>query len=171
MKTLLLIVTLSFFTLKSAAQDFTPKAATPQMEYVMQLHVTLGETYTVGNTPTGRRQVVPITGGTFNGPLLHGTILNGGADYQLISADGKHSTLEAIYSIKTDDGVIIHVRNQGIVYSGKDAKGNDIFYFKAAPRFEAPIDSNYDWLNHAIYVCSPSFGVPSTITLDVWMVK
>ena len=66
----------------------------PETEFVMQLRVTLGEAYSVGETPQGKRLVIPITGGTFEGPLLKGTILNGGADYQL--ADGTRTSLEAI---------------------------------------------------------------------------
>lgn len=143
--------------------------AGPGTEFVMQLRVTLGEAYTVGDTPQGRRTVIPITGGTFFGPLLKGTIINGGADYQL--ADGSRSSLEAIYSIKTDDGVYIHVRNRGIIYQGPDARGQQTFYFKAAPQFEAPKDSKYAWLNNAIYVCSPDFSQGGGITLNVWMVK
>lgn len=169
--TFLLSILLAFCAHACQAQTVTPKAATPEMEFVMQLNVTLGEAYTVGETQSGKRHVIPITGGTFEGPLVRGTIEKGGADYQLISADGKRTTLEAIYSIKTDDGVYIHVRNQGIVYTGKDASGNDTFYFKAAPKFEAPMDSKYAWLNNAIYVCTPSFGAPGTILLDVWKVK
>ena len=171
MKSLLIAIALAFCSLSTHAQTTSPKAATPEMEFVMQLNVTLGEAYTVGETPAGKRHVIPITGGTFEGPLLRGTIINGGADYQLISADGKRTTLEAIYSIKTDDGVNIHVRNQGIIYSGKDASGKDSFYFKAAPKFEAPQESKYNWLNNAIYVCAPSFGTQGTITLDVWRIK
>ena len=169
--TFLLSILLVFCAHSCQAQTVTPKAATPEMEFVMQLNVTLGEAYTVGEIQSGKRHVIPITGGTFEGPLVRGTIEKGGADYQLISADGKRTTLEAIYSIKTDDGVYIHVRNQGIVYTGKDASGNDTFYFKAAPKFEAPMDSKYAWLNNAIYVCAPSFGAPGTILLDVWKVK
>ena len=119
--TIIIIIILMFCSLSTNAQNNYPKAATPEMEFVMQLNVTLGEAYTVGDTQSGKRHVIPITGGTFEGPLLHGTIINGGADYQLVSADGKRTTLEAIYSIMTHDGVYIHVRNQGIVYSGKDA--------------------------------------------------
>lgn len=164
-------IALAFCALTSAAQGVSPKAATPELEFVMQLNVSLGETYVVGETPAGTRQVIPIAGGTFEGPQLRGTIVGGGADYQLVGSDGKRTTLEAVYSIKTDDGVHIHVRNQGIVCSGKDTSGRDTFYFKAAPKFEAPVDSRYDWLNNAIFVCSPSFGAPGTITLDVWMVR
>ena len=120
----------------------------------------------------GKRIVIPITGGVFEGPLLKGTILNGGADYQLANADGSRTELEAIYSIRTDDGVNIHVRNYGIVYNGKDAQGNPSFYFKAAPKFEAPTNSRYAWLNNAIFVCQPEWTHEfKGIVLNVWMVK
>ena len=134
--------------------------------------ITAIEVYTVGETPHGKRVVIPITGGTFEGPLLKGTILNGGADYQLASSDGKRTELEAIYSIKTDDGTYIHVRNRGIIANDKDAEGHPTFYFKAAPQFEAPFDSPYAWLNNAIYVCQPEWGQQfAGIVLNVWKVK
>ena len=166
--TMLLMLT---FAITVSAQDATPKD-TPQLEFVMQLKVTLGEVYTVGETPHGKRVVIPITGGTFEGPLLKGTILNGGADYQLASSDGKRTELEAIYSIKTDDGTYIHVRNRGIIANDKDAEGHPTFYFKAAPQFEAPFNSPYAWLNNAIYVCQPEWGQQfAGIVLNVWKVK
>ena len=80
--------------------------------------------------------------------------------------------LEAIYSIKTDDGVNIHIRNRGLICTGKDANGNPQFYFRTAPQFEAPMDSKYAWLNNAIFVCQPSMGGENgLICLKVWMVK
>ncbi len=142
----------------------------PETEFVMQLKVTLGEPYVVGETPHGKRTVIPITGGTFEGPLLKGTILNGGADWQL--AKGNRTELEAIYSIKTDDGVFIHIRNRGIISSGQDADGKPSFYFKAAPTFEAPEDSKYAWLNNALFLCAPVWGGDfKGIVLNVWKVK
>ena len=139
-------------------------------EFVMQLKVSLGAAYSVGETPKGRRTVIPITGGTCEGPLLKGTIINGGADWQL--AKGNRTELEAIYSIKTDDGVYIHIRNRGIIYSGQDANGQQSFYFKAAPTFEAPEDSKYAWLNNALFICSPEWGGEGGgITLNVWKIK
>lgn len=141
----------------------------PETEFVMQLHVTLDAPYSVGETPHGRRTVIPITGGTFEGPLLKGTILNGGADWQL--AKGGRTELEAIYSIKTDDGVYIHIRNRGIICGGQDAQGRPSFYFKAAPQFEAPEDSKYAWLNNALFLCAPAPSQGGGITLNVWKVK
>lgn len=169
MKKLLLTFLLAVYGLMTNAQTYPPKD-TPQLEFALQLRVTLGEAFSIENTQHGRRTVIPITGGTFEGPLLKGTILNGGADYQL-NAENR-TELEAIYCIKTDDGVYIHVRNRGIIANGKDANGKPTFYFKAAPQFEAPADSRYGWLNNALFVCAPEWTKEfQGIVLNVWKVK
>ena len=169
MKTILTMI-VALMALTASAQNNAPKEA-PQLEFALQLKVTLGGTYAIPNTQHGRRTVIPITGGTFEGPLLKGTIVNGGADYQLANADGR-TEIEAIYSIKTDDGVYIHVRNRGIIANEKDANGRPSFYFRAAPQFEAPADSKYGWLNNALFVCAPEFSQAfKGIVLNVWKVK
>jgi hypothetical protein len=169
MKKLLLTFLLAAYGLMANAQTYPPKD-TPQLEFALQLRVTLGEAFSIENTQHGRRTVIPITGGTFEGPLLKGTILNGGADYQL-NAENR-TELEAIYCIKTDDGVYIHVRNRGIIANGKDANGKPTFYFKAAPQFEAPADSRYGWLNNALFICAPEWTKEfQGIVLNVWKVK
>ena len=170
MKRSLLTTLLAWFVLSMNAQTYPPKDA-PQLEFALQLKVTLGEAYAINNTQHGRRTVIPITGGTFEGPGLKGTIINGGADYQLNGADGR-TELEAIYCIKTDDGTYIHVRNRGIIANGKDADGKPTFYFRAAPQFEAPADSPYGWLNNALFVCAPEWSKDfQGIVLNVWKVK
>jgi hypothetical protein len=170
-RTLAIIWTLLTMTAALQAQITAP-TDTPELEFALQLKVTLGETYTIDSTQHGRRIVIPIIGGTFEGPHLRGTILNGGADYQLSNADGSRTELEAIYSILTDDGIHIHVRNRGIISNGKDADGQPTFYFKAAPQFEAPQNSRYGWLNNALFVCQPDWSQPfKGIVLNVWQVK
>jgi hypothetical protein len=151
----------------------------PELEFALQLKVTLGETYSCGETQHGRRTVIPITGGTFEGPALKGTVISGGADYQLANSAGR-TEVEAIYSIKTDDGVYIHVRNRGIIAMGQPSSSGDegskpaqpSFYFRCAPQFEAPADSRYAWLNNSLFLCAPAFD-PSFkgIVLNVWRVK
>ena len=171
MKKFLLSTIAMMAYLMSANAQVTEPQNTPQLEFALQLKVTLGEAYSCGETQHGRRTIIPITGGTFEGPNIKGTILNGGADYQLANAENR-TELEAIYCIKTDDGVNIHVRNRGIIANGKDEQGNPTFYFKAAPQFEAPADSKYAWLNNAIFVCQPDFsGGFKGIVLNVWKVK
>ena len=170
MKKILFLTLLTAFMLKVSAQSYPPKQ-TPKLEFALQLKVTLGQAFSMENTQHGRRTVIPITGGTFEGPGIKGTIINGGADYQLANAQGR-TELEAIYCIKTDDGVYIHVRNRGIIASGKDADGKPTFYFRAAPQFEAPADSKYGWLNDALFVCAPEFSQQfQGIVLNVWKVK
>ena len=142
--------------LQVSAQSYPPKD-TPQLEFALQLEVTLGQAFSIENTQHGRRTVIPITGGTFEGPGIKGTIINGGADYQLANAQGR-TELEAIYCIKTDDGVY--------------ADGKPTFYFRAAPQFEAPADSKYGWLNNALFVCAPEFSQQfQGIVLNVWKIK
>ena len=170
-KVLLSTIILLASVMTASAQVAEPKD-TPQLEFALQLKVTLGDSYDVGETQHGQRIVIPITGGTFEGPAIKGTIINGGADYQLANKALNRTELEAIYSIKTDDGVYIHVRNRGIIWSGKDAQDNPSFYFKAAPQFEAPTDSKYAWLNNSLFVCAPDFTQQfKGIVLNVWRVK
>ena len=170
MKKILMIALLAVASVTGWAQAPAPDEA-PQLEFALQLKVTLGEAFAIDNTQHGRRTVIPITGGTFEGPLLKGTIINGGADYQLANAQGR-TELEAIYCIKTDDGVYIHVRNRGIICGGTDADGKPSFYFRAAPQFEAPADSKYGWLNNSLFICAPTFSSDfKGITLNVWRVK
>ena len=170
-KILLSMIAFVALSLSASAQVAEPQN-TPQLEFALQLKVTLGEAYTCGETQHGQRTIIPLTGGTFEGPNIKGTIINGGADYQLNNKATGRTELEAIYCIKTDDGVNIHVRNRGIIANGKDEQGNPTFYFKAAPQFEAPADSKYAWLNNAIFVCQPDFsGGFKGIVLNVWKVK
>ena len=144
----------------------------PQLEYVVELKVKCEGAYQVGQTSHGNRFIIPIVGGTFEGPKMKGTILSGGADYQLQDNEHGRTEVEAIYSIKTDDGVNIHVRNRGLICTGKDENGNPQFYFRTTPQFEAPFDSKYAWLNNAIFVCQPAFGGnDGTINLKIWKVK
>lgn len=165
---LIAIALLLSLTITAMAQDNAPKP--PELEYVMELKVTCDAPFSCGMTSRGERVVIPITGGTFEGPKLKGTILSGGADYQYVDHQKGRNEIEAIYCIKTDDGVNIHIRNCGLIVSGKDDNGNPQFYFRAAPKFDAPNDGKYAWLNNAIFVCVPGFG-QGYISLKVWMVK
>ena len=167
MKRFFTVVMLLAFVLGVKAQENAP-----QLEYVVELKVKCEGAYQVGKTSHGNRFIIPIVGGTFEGPKMKGTILPGGADYQLQDNEHGRTEVEAIYSIKTDDGVNIHVRNRGLICTGKDENGNPQFYFRTTPQFEAPFDSKYAWLNNAIFVCQPAFGGnDGTINLKIWKVK
>lgn len=146
----------------------------PDLEFICDLKVTIDTPSELGETPRGKRVIIPISGGTFEGPYMKGIVLRGGADYQYVNTEMGRTELEAIYTIKTDDSIYIHVRNIGLIYNPKEDKTNNSpektgFYFRAAPKFEAPTDSKYAWLNNAIYICKP---VPQKdyISIQVWKV-
>lgn len=121
----------------------------PQLEHVMTVRATVDAMMSMGKTPQGERRVVPINGGTFEGPGLKGTILPGGEDWQLIREDGVME-LDARYWLRTDDGAVIRVHNQVLSASAPAGEGKKR-YARSSVRFEAPL-GKYDWLNKAVYV-------------------
>lgn len=157
---------LLFFTFLFENSAIAQEFVAPDLEFICELKVTIDPVINLGETPRGKRIIIPISGGTFEGPKLKGTVLKGGADYQYVSRNGERTELDAIYTIKTDDNVYINIRNIGILYKSKENK--DI-YFRTAPKFEAPVDSKYDWLNNAIFICKP-VGKEGYISIQVWKV-
>ncbi|HTV80716.1 MAG TPA: DUF3237 domain-containing protein [Steroidobacteraceae bacterium] len=133
----------------------------PDLNLLLELRATLDTPIVVGEVPEGRRRVVPVTGGTFSGPKLRGTIMPGGADWQYLRSDGV-MVVEAQYLLRTDDGVIIQVSNRGMRHgpeavmqrlaAGEPVDAAD-YYFRATPRLTAPAGA-YDWLNRRIFLCS-----------------
>ena len=126
------------------SQDEPPA---PHLEFAFEETVTLGEAMQVGETPLGSRTIIPITGGTFEGPELKGTIIGGGWDWQLLRADGC-TDVEADYMIRTDDGVVINVINVGVLCP---PEGGQPRLVRTQPRFEAPL-GRYDWLNRSAFI-------------------
>ena len=119
----------------------------PQLRFVFEEQVTLAADIPVGDTPIGKRNIVHITGGTFEGPGLTGKIMPGGWDWQLTHPSGCFD-LHADYMIQTDDGAIIHVVNAGMVCPNSSGKRDALL---TSPVFEAP-KGKYDWLNGGVYV-------------------
>jgi len=83
-----------------------------RLEPLLRAEITLAPPQELGDTPHGRRRVVAITGGSFRGERLSGRVLPGGADWQLIRADGV-AELDARYTLETVDRSLIDVRNFG----------------------------------------------------------
>lgn len=48
---------------------------TPKMQFIMELSVNIGSPLQVGDTGKGNRTIIPITGGTFSGPQIKGTVI------------------------------------------------------------------------------------------------
>jgi len=155
----------AFMTQALQAQEIAP----PQAEFVFQVRAELAPNVVVGDSSDGFRQAIPITGGVFEGPDIHGDILAGGADYQLQRPDGVRE-LQAVYMIRTSDGVLINVVNEGIVVDPEINNGEA--YVMTTPHFRAPV-GKYDWLNKAVFLSKIVGGSddPRAVHINVYRVK
>lgn len=122
----------------------------PGLEFVLQARVGIAPAIELGGSSRGRRRIVPITGGEFHGPHLSGTVLNEGEDTQLLRPDGVRE-ITARYVLRTDDDVSIYVVNSGLVAPAGTQDASPP-YKRTIPRFGAPSESRYSWLNRAIFV-------------------
>ena len=149
----------------AAAQTQPP---TPGLEFALEAVAELGAPLTPGATPYGRRNLIPITGGRFEGPRIRGKVIPGGGDWQLTRNDGT-ATLDADYMIQADDGTLIHVHNHGVL-SGLGGDPSQV-YLRTNPVFEAPIGP-HDWLNKALFVgtVTPVGQPPTAVRVRVYRV-
>ena len=141
--------------------SMTDVASAPALEFIFSAQVTVAAALDLGDVGKGGRRIVPITGGIFSGPQLHGLVLPGGADWQVLRSDGT-AELEARYTLRTDDGVLIYVRNHALRHGPPDviaalAAAMPVdparYYFRGATFFETG-DARYAWLTKHIVVCT-----------------
>lgn len=135
-----------------------------ETKHVFTLHVDLTVPHDFGSTINGDSRFIPIVGGTFSGPNINGTILPGGGDWNTVRSDGVVHVY-AKYSLKTDDGVMIQITNEGFGRSSKEqmkgvfgdnpssaSLGSGVeWYTKTNPKFEVAL-GKYDWLTKAVFV-------------------
>ena len=137
----------------------------PSLDLMARFEVALSAPpWELGETSgLGRRRIVPITGGRFSGPLLNGDILDNGADWQVVTAQGV-AIIDTRYLLKLDDGALAYLRTRGFRHGPAEviaalARGEAVdparYYFRVTLHFETA-SPRYGWLNHTL-------GVGSTI--------
>lgn len=123
------------------------------------MNVELDPIREMGSGRAGQRRIIPIVGGTVSGPRLNGRLLNLGADWQTIFADGL-AELDTRYAMETDDGAIIEILNYGFRHGPKEvleavARGEDVdpsaYYMRTHARLETG-DARYAWVNRTLFV-------------------
>jgi hypothetical protein len=126
---------------------------------IFTLQSPLGDIQMLGNTPYGERRIINILGGTVEGPKLNGKVLPGGADWQIVRADGVVH-LNACYTIETDTGGQILVDAEGYRHGPPEvmaalARDETVdpqrYYFRTLMRFETA-DPGAAWLNRILAI-------------------
>ena len=105
------------------------------------------------------RTGVPVTGGSFAGARLNGSVHNGGAAW--ITQVSGHSSLDVRITLETDDGAIIYMTYKGVV-----ARGDSGLYWRVTPVFNTASEK-YDWLNHRVFV-GKSKQVEGKVAYDIF---
>lgn len=167
-------LTLASVATPAAASD---TLAVPPLTLAMRLRVLIGAPQELGMVDGVRKRVIPITGGSVDGPRLTGKILPGGADWQSIRADGTADIL-ARYTIEASDGTLISIVNPGYRHGpapvlARIAAGEVVdpalYYFRTAPRFEVAGDSPHGWLGRTVFLCTAA-RYKDHVALDIFAV-
>jgi len=147
-----------------------------RLQALFKADIELAPALELGAGPLGRRRIITITGGRFFGERLSGRVHPGGADWQVIRADGV-ADLDARYTLETDDGALIYVKNHGYRHGpeavlGRLAAGENVdpaqYYMRTTPLFETG-DPRYAWLNRIVCVATGARR-PAAVELEVFEV-
>ena len=139
-------------------------------EFLLEARVALEAPLDLGDTPEGRRLIVNVKGGAFEGPRLRGRVIpRTVADFARIRADGS-GDLDVRFCLECDDGALLYVTWRGVMaftpenaayamdfQKPDDPGGADRYYFRTAPRFETA-HTEYAWLNSALCVSKSRTG-------------
>ena len=148
----------------------------PELAFAFELRAQVGIPLDVGPVPGGRRRIVPILGGTFEGSGLKGRILPGGADWQIVRASGS-SVADIRYTLKTDGGALLYVQSQGVRHGDPDvlarlAAGEDVdpseYTFRTSVTIETA-DPELTWVNDGVFIALGARW-PSGVSYDVYLV-
>lgn len=165
-----LLLGIAILALSATAPAAIVQGGTPRLEFAFSELVTLGKEITPGATAYGKRNIVPITGGRFEGPNIRGEVIPGGWDWQLQRADGC-SDVKADYMLRTDDGAVINILNLGALCPPKPGEP---LTARTIVHFEAPT-GKYDWLSKHAFVGTLELarapdGAPA-VRIGIWLVK
>jgi hypothetical protein len=133
----------------------------PGLEPIATITVRLDPILDLGDTQWGHRRVVNIVGGAFTGDRFAGVVLPGGADWQVVHADGS-ITVDTRYTLRTHDGALVYLQTTGYRTGSPEvlarlSKGVEVdpgeYYFRLFCRFETGAP-RYTWLNTSLVVAA-----------------
>jgi muconolactone delta-isomerase len=149
----------------------------PRLTSVYRLEATLGQPLDLGDTAQGHRRIVPLTGGTFTGPELSGTLVPGAsADWQIVLPDGT-ALGDVRYTLQTHDGDLLYVQSRGVRHGNPDvlarlAGGEPVdaseYTFRTSTQIETAAPA-LDWLNKGIFI-GVAARRPDGVTYDTYLV-
>jgi hypothetical protein len=153
-----------------------PSNSDPALTFAFELQAQVGSPMEIGQVFHGRRRIVPILGGTFEGPGFRGKVLPGGADWQIVHDDG-FTALDTRYVLETDKTQLVYVQNRGIRHApletmqkllNGEAVDPSLIYFRTTPTFETSA-AELQFLTRSIFI---GLGErhPNEVVIRFWRV-
>ncbi|KHK95764.1 hypothetical protein LK09_18120 [Microbacterium mangrovi] len=130
----------------------------PGLEPAFEVVVELGALEDHGMTRVGHRRVVPIIGGHITG-AFDGEILPGGADWQVVRADGSVE-VDGRYSARSSDGELLYLHAVGVRSGDPEVleallRGEAVdpseYYFRATITLESATRPEFE---RSVYIAS-----------------
>ena len=149
----------------------------PSVTPVYRLEATLGEPLDLGDNALGHRRIVPLTGGSFSGPEINGTLVSGAsADWQTVMHDGT-ALGDIRYTLRTTGGDLLYVQSRSIRHGPAEVlarlgRGENVdpseYTFRAATQIETAAPE-LDWLNKGVFV-SVAARQPAGVIYETYLV-
>lgn len=139
--------------------------ATIELAPLGTLHLTMGESIAIPNSPAGMRVIVEFPAIRWEGERLRAELKGkAAADWISIGPEGT-ATLDIRFTMVTHDGAVVFVQTHGRTDSAGFSSGAPVYL---APRFETG-DARYTWLNRiqAVAKGALSAGVVSFEVFEV----
>lgn len=146
-------------------------------DFLFRLTLGVGTPQMAGTARNGELRIIPVTGGTAEGPRLKGEVLPGSAaDWLRVDPDGT-AHMDVRLTIRTASGACVYMHYTGVrtgtpevlarLNAGEAVDPSD-YYFRTAVRFETGAP-DLAWMNKVIAV-----GIgqrpPSGPTYDVYAI-
>jgi hypothetical protein len=143
------------------AESLTPDLMSIATKPLFVMRLDVRPLQIVGGAAGAFRRVGVVPGGLFQGERLCGEVLEGGADWQVVRANGV-TQLDVRLVLKTNDGALIGMTYRGLRHGPPDVisrleRGEAVdpasYYFRINPLFETSAP-DYDWINKVLAIGS-----------------
>lgn len=145
-----------------------------QARPLFDLSITLHPTIELGGTPAGGRRIYPVSGGSFAGDRLNGSVSPLiGSDLLLVRADGAFQQDVRLLLVTDDDAHILvtyrGVRRASAEVDQRLSRGDIVdrseYYLRTTPYFETSSE-RYGWLNSIVAVAQGG-RIPGGVSYEV----
>lgn len=133
----------------------------PELSFVFNMELRVENPHLPGETPTGNKRIIRVSGGEFEGEKIRGKVVPGGDDWITVRKDGT-IIQDVRILLETDDNELIMMTYRGIrtgpasvlarLDNNEEVDPGE-YYFRTVPIFETASEK-YDWMNKKVFIAT-----------------